>query len=122
MVALKLSQAKASGCPVVVIPAGTDRNGVPFGAQLIGPRWRDERLLAIAEAITAATSGFQPPPGADTENPRTGPPWPRSRPGIPYARHDMDRKDSLGLSCPMSGRQGQRNVRAAPGHVPTLAC
>ncbi len=67
MVALKLSQAKASGCPVVVIPAGTDRNGVPFGAQLIGPRWRDERLLAIAEAITAATSGFQPPPGADTK-------------------------------------------------------
>ena len=48
---------------MVVIPAGTDSNGVPFGAQLIGPRWQDERLLAIAEAVTAAAGGFRPPPG-----------------------------------------------------------
>jgi amidase len=60
-VALKLSQA--SGCPMVVIPTGTDPNGVPFAAQLMGPRWRDEHLLAIAEAITAVTGGFRPPPG-----------------------------------------------------------
>jgi amidase len=60
-VALMLSQV--SGCPMVVIPAGTDGNGVPFGVQLIGPRWQDERLLAIAEAITAAVGGFRPPPG-----------------------------------------------------------
>jgi amidase len=59
--ALMLSQV--SGCPMVVIPAGTDSNGVPFGAQLIGPRWQDERLLAIAEAVTAAAGGFRPPPG-----------------------------------------------------------
>lgn len=59
--ALELSQA--SGCPMVVIPAGTDRNGVPFGLQVTGPRWSDERLLAIAEAIAAVTGGFQPPPG-----------------------------------------------------------
>jgi amidase len=59
--ALKLSQV--SGCPMIVIPAGTDSNGVPVAAQLIGPRWQDERLLAIAEAITTATGGFRPPPG-----------------------------------------------------------
>jgi amidase len=59
--ALELSQV--SGCPMVVIPAGTDGNGVPFGLQLMGPRWADERLLAIAEAIAAVTGGFQPPPG-----------------------------------------------------------
>jgi amidase len=47
---------------MIVIPTGTDPNGVPIGAQLIGPRWQDEKLLAIAEAITAATRGFQPPP------------------------------------------------------------
>jgi hypothetical protein len=35
--ALELSQA--SGCPMVVIPAGTDGNGVPFGLQVMGPRW-----------------------------------------------------------------------------------
>jgi Asp-tRNA(Asn)/Glu-tRNA(Gln) amidotransferase A subunit family amidase len=27
----------------------------------MGPRWADERLLAIAEAIAAVTGGFQPP-------------------------------------------------------------
>jgi amidase len=59
--ALELSQA--SGCPMVVIPAGTDGNKVPFGLQVMGPRWADERLLAIAEAIAAVTGGFQPPPG-----------------------------------------------------------
>ena len=60
-VALELSQA--SGCPMVVIPAGLDDNGVPFGVQVLGPRWADERLLAIAEAIAAVAGGFQPPPG-----------------------------------------------------------
>jgi amidase len=60
--ALELSQV--SGCPMVIIPAGIDGNGVPFGLQLMGPRWADERLLAIAEAIAAVTGGFQPPPGS----------------------------------------------------------
>jgi amidase len=59
--ALLLSQA--SGCPMVVIPAGIDGNGVPFGIQIIGRRWHDERLLAIAEAIAAVTGGFRAPPG-----------------------------------------------------------
>jgi amidase len=59
--ALELSQA--SGCPMVVIPAGTDSNGIPFGLQVMGPRWADERLLAIAEAISAVAGGFQPPRG-----------------------------------------------------------
>jgi len=47
----------------VVIPAGLDSNRVPFGVQVMGRRWADERLLAIAEAIAAVTGGFQPPPG-----------------------------------------------------------
>jgi Asp-tRNA(Asn)/Glu-tRNA(Gln) amidotransferase A subunit family amidase len=38
-----------------VIPAGIDTNGVPFGIQLIGRRWHDEQLLAIAES--AGSSG-----------------------------------------------------------------
>ena len=56
LAALMLSQV--SGCPMVVIPAGTDGNGVPFGAQLIGPRWQDERLLAMPRR--------SPPPPADS--------------------------------------------------------
>lgn len=59
--ALELSQV--SGGPMVVIPAGLDGNGVPFGIQVMGPRWTDERLLAIAEAIAVVAGGFQPPPG-----------------------------------------------------------
>ena len=48
---------------MVVIPAGPDGSGIPFGLQLIGPRLTDERLLAIAEAIAPLTGGFQPSPG-----------------------------------------------------------
>lgn len=69
--ALELSQA--SGCPMVVIPAGTDVNGVPFGVQVMGPRWADERLLAIAEAVAALTGGFRPPPGFGPGATRAGP-------------------------------------------------
>jgi Asp-tRNA(Asn)/Glu-tRNA(Gln) amidotransferase A subunit family amidase len=59
-VALLLSQV--SGCPMVVIPAAIDANGVPFGIQMIGRRWHDEQLLAIIEAIATVTGGFRPPP------------------------------------------------------------
>jgi amidase len=55
--------SQVSGCPMVVIPIGTDSNGVPFAVQLIGPRWQDERLLAIGEAIAEAVGGFRSPPG-----------------------------------------------------------
>ena len=52
-----------SGCPMVVVPAGLDQDGLPFGAQLMGHRWEDERLLAIAELISEVTGGFRRPPG-----------------------------------------------------------
>lgn len=53
--------SQLSGCPMVVIPVGLDSNGVPTAAQLVGRRWQDERLLAIAEAITAATGRLRHP-------------------------------------------------------------
>jgi amidase len=52
-----------SGCPTVVIPLGHDSDGLPFGVQLLGKRWADERLLAIAEGISEIAGGFQRPPG-----------------------------------------------------------
>lgn len=51
-----------SGCPAVVIPAGFDRDGLPFGIQAIGRRWGDERLLAIAELVSDVSGGFRRPP------------------------------------------------------------
>lgn len=52
-----------SGCPMVVIPAGVDNQGLPFGLQVLGKRWGDERLLDIAESLSELTGGFQRPPG-----------------------------------------------------------
>jgi amidase len=50
-----------SGCPMVVIPAGIDRQGLPFGLQVLGRRWDDERLLATAKLLSELTPGFQRP-------------------------------------------------------------
>ncbi len=52
-----------TGCPAVVIPLSKDRDGLPFGVQVMGRRWEDERLLAIAELLSEVTGGFQRPPG-----------------------------------------------------------
>ena len=52
-----------SGCPMVVIPVGVDQQGLPFGLQIIGKRWDDERLLDIAESLSELTGGFRRPPG-----------------------------------------------------------
>jgi amidase len=52
-----------TGCPTIVIPLGRNQSGLPFGVQVMGRRWEDERLLAIAEALSEITGGFQRPPG-----------------------------------------------------------
>jgi amidase len=52
-----------SGCPMVVIPAGVDSQELPFGLQILGRRWDDERLLAVAELLSGLTPGFRRPPG-----------------------------------------------------------
>jgi amidase len=51
-----------SGCPMIVIPAGIDGQGLPFGLQVLGRRWDDERLLATAKLLSELTPGFQRPP------------------------------------------------------------
>jgi Asp-tRNA(Asn)/Glu-tRNA(Gln) amidotransferase A subunit family amidase len=39
-----------SGHPSLAIPAGMCSNGLPFGLEVNGPRWRDDMVLAFAEA------------------------------------------------------------------------
>jgi amidase len=51
-----------TGHPAVVIPLGQDQEGLPIGVQLVGRRWDDERLLAIAKVLTEVTGGYQKPP------------------------------------------------------------
>jgi amidase len=52
-----------TGHPVVVIPAGQDANGLPIGVQVVGRRWADERLLAVAGRLAEVAGPFRRPPG-----------------------------------------------------------
>jgi aspartyl-tRNA(Asn)/glutamyl-tRNA(Gln) amidotransferase subunit A len=44
-----------TGMPAISIPCGFTRDGLPVGMQLLGPRWSEARLLAIALAYEEAT-------------------------------------------------------------------
>jgi len=52
-----------SGHPGVVLPYGLDRDGLPVGVQLVGKRWDESRLLAIAQAVSEVSGEFRRPPG-----------------------------------------------------------
>jgi amidase len=54
-----------TGQPALVVPAGLDQEGLPIGIQIVGPRWSEMRLLAIARALEEGgiLPGFRPPPG-----------------------------------------------------------
>jgi aspartyl-tRNA(Asn)/glutamyl-tRNA(Gln) amidotransferase subunit A len=47
--------ANLTGDPAISVPCGFAREGLPIGMQLIGPRWSEQRLLAIALAYEDAT-------------------------------------------------------------------
>jgi amidase len=46
--------ANVTGHPALAVPSGTDQDGMPTSAQLIGPRWADRRVLAAGAAVEAA--------------------------------------------------------------------
>jgi amidase len=52
-----------SGHPALVIPIGQTQNGLPIGMQIVGKRWCEMELLAIASAIDKVVGGWQHPPG-----------------------------------------------------------
>ena len=45
------------GHPAISLPVGLDRNGMPFGLQIVGPRGGDARVLAVAAALEALLAG-----------------------------------------------------------------
>lgn len=52
-----------TGHPVVVIPIGYTQDGLPIGMQIVGKRWREMELLAIAEELNKVIGDFQRPSG-----------------------------------------------------------
>ncbi|WP_319420694.1 amidase [Pleurocapsa sp. FMAR1] len=50
-----------TGHPVVVIPIGQSETGLPIGMQIIGKRWRERSLLAIAKKLDEVVGNFQTP-------------------------------------------------------------
>lgn len=52
-----------TGHPVVVIPIRQTQNGLPIGMQIIGQRWQEMELMAIAQQIDQVVGRFQHPPG-----------------------------------------------------------
>jgi len=52
-----------TGHPAVVLPYKLDRAGLPMGVQIVGKRWSESRLLAMAKALSEVTGAFQRPPG-----------------------------------------------------------
>jgi len=48
--------ANLTGHPAIAIPCGFTREGLPVGLQLIGPKWGEATLLAIAYAFEQATN------------------------------------------------------------------
>ena len=52
-----------TGNPVVVIPMGHTRQGLPLGVQIVGKRWHDMELLSVAGEIDKVSGAFKHPPG-----------------------------------------------------------
>ena len=49
--------ASLVGHPALSLPVGRDRNGMPFGLQIVGPRGGDALVLAAAAALERALAG-----------------------------------------------------------------
>jgi amidase len=52
-----------TGNPVVVIPIGYTRDGMPIGVQIVGRRWRDMELLSIAAQLDKVAGAYRRPEG-----------------------------------------------------------
>ena len=50
-----------TGQPSIVIPVAADPNGLPIGVQLVGRRWQDERLLAVAATVDSLVGNYRVP-------------------------------------------------------------
>jgi Asp-tRNA(Asn)/Glu-tRNA(Gln) amidotransferase A subunit family amidase len=67
-ICVNTTEFNVTGHPVVSVPIGHDSAGVPFGLQIVAPRWRDGMCLALAKVIEEAVpwasvaKGYEPFP------------------------------------------------------------
>ena len=59
--------ANFTGQPAITIPAGFSKDGLPIGVQIIGKRWGEMKLLAVAEAIEKLLGPLSCPPGYEPD-------------------------------------------------------
>lgn len=52
--------ANLSGAPSAVVPGGVSEGGMPIGIQIVGKRWREDQVLAVAQFLEAAMGGWKP--------------------------------------------------------------
>jgi amidase len=52
-----------TGSPVVVVPIGYTKEGIPIGVQIVGKRWHDMELLGFAQQLDEVADTFRHPPG-----------------------------------------------------------
>ena len=51
-----------TGHPAVVLPLTRSKEGLPIGVQLVGRRWSEPALLALAAKVSLIAGPFTPPP------------------------------------------------------------
>jgi len=52
-----------TGHPVVILPLAQSKEGLPIGVQVVGRRWGEAQLLALARSLALVTGPFRAPPG-----------------------------------------------------------
>ena len=52
-----------TGHPVVVVPAGQTKAGLPIAIQIVGQRWNDRALIAFAQKLSERIGPWQRPLG-----------------------------------------------------------
>jgi amidase len=57
-----ISHASLPGLPAVVAPIGRTLDGLPVGAQIIGPLYEDDTVLTFAELLADLVGGYEAPP------------------------------------------------------------
>jgi aspartyl-tRNA(Asn)/glutamyl-tRNA(Gln) amidotransferase subunit A len=60
--------ANMTGHPAISVPCGFTQDGLPMGLQLIGPRWGEASLLAIALAYEQSTAWHEQHPTAPAKS------------------------------------------------------